>query len=302
MAYEMRTLATLGTQARQFFTQAVQGAIVRLWANTFTVFGKVFALLDFEHEQRRAFLYAQLFASTAQREWLIRHGYELGLTIDPGNSAIGTVTVAAEPGTEVPTNLPFVRADGATYTTIGRATATGNSVTLPIQSDEAGAIYNVDAGDTLTLATGSAPIGLGTIGTVDVDGLTGGSDPEDLETFRARVLFRKRNPPQGGSIPDYQEWVGEALATARVVWVDSFRQRQPLGLGVLRRLRPALRHPDTRPGGDRRGLPERSHSAADHGTRLRDRSDARSPRRSCWLISIRPPTTSWRRSRPRSRP
>ena len=222
MAYDIRPLALLGSQARQFFTQAVAGSLVRLWANTFTVFGKVFGLLDFEHELRRQYLYEQLFASTAGIEWLRRHGYELGLTLDPGNSAVGTVTIPAVPGTDVPDKLPFTRADGATYTTIGPTVAAGNSVTLPIQSDQAGASFNMDAGDVLTLATGAAPYGLSTIGTVDIEGLNGGSDPEDVETFRARVLFRKRNPPQGGSIPDYQEWVGEALASALNVYVDSF--------------------------------------------------------------------------------
>ncbi len=80
----VRSLASLGTLARQAFTQSVTGAVVKLWANTFTVLGKVFALLDFEHEQRRAYLYEQIFASTAALHWLIRHGFELGLTHGPG--------------------------------------------------------------------------------------------------------------------------------------------------------------------------------------------------------------------------
>ena len=226
MGYEIRPLATLGTQARQFFTQAIGGAIVRLWANTFTVVGKVLALLDFEHEMRRKFLADQQFASTAAREWLIRHGYELGLTLDAGGNSVGTITVSTTPGTAVATGTPFVRADGATYSTITDVLATGTSVALPVQADIAGQAFDMEVGDTLTLGTGSAPIGLGTTGTVnaqfDGTGLSGGTDPEDIETFRARVLYRKRNPPQGGSAPDYVEWVGEALSTVRNVYVDSF--------------------------------------------------------------------------------
>ncbi len=63
---------------------------------------------------------------------------------------------------------------------------------------------------------------MATSATVDAAGLTGGTDPEDVETFRARVLYRKRNPPQGGSAPDYEIWAGEALSTVEDVYVDSF--------------------------------------------------------------------------------
>ena len=224
MAYEIRPLLTLSSLARQAFTQAVTGAIVRVWANTFTVFGKVFALLDFEHEQRRAYLYDQLFASTAAPQWLTRHGFELGLTQDPGNVAVGTVTVPATSGLVVPAGLAFVRADGLTYTTLSGATAgsDANAVDLPISADLAGAAGNLDAGDTLTLAPTSAVVGLGTTATVDAAGLAGGTDPEPTEAFRARILYRKRNPPQGGSAADYVEWAGTALSTVKAVYVDSF--------------------------------------------------------------------------------
>ncbi|UDL95514.1 baseplate J/gp47 family protein [Lichenihabitans sp. PAMC28606] len=223
MAYEIRPLATLASQARQFFTQAVPGAVVRLWANTFTVLGKVLALLDFEHEMRRQFLFNQLFASTAEYEWLTRHGFELGLTPDAGDSARGTITVPAIAGLLIPASVQFARADGATYSTLAPTTATSTSVDLLVQADAAGIAYDVDAGDSLFLvvATG-VPEALGATATVDAGGITGGLDPEDLETFRARVLYRKRNPPQGGSASDYVQWVGEALATAKAVYVDSF--------------------------------------------------------------------------------
>ena len=223
MAYEIRPLLALSTLARQAFTQSVTGAIVRVWANTFTVLGKVFALLDFEHEQRRAYLYDQIFASTAAPPWLARHGFELGLTQDPGNVSVGTVTLPAALGSVVPSGLSFRRADGRTYTTLAAATATGISVDLPVSADLIGADGDIDAGETITLVpTIGIPAGLGTTAVVDAAGLAGGADAEDVETFRARVLYRKRNPPQGGSAPDYVKWIGEAIPTAKDVYVDSF--------------------------------------------------------------------------------
>ncbi|WP_158810239.1 baseplate J/gp47 family protein [Beijerinckia sp. L45] len=223
MGYSIRPLATLATQARQFFTQAIPGALVRLWANTFTVLGKVFALLDFEHEMRRKWLFDQLFASTAAYQWLTRHGFELGLVPDGGNAASGFVTVPAAAGIIVLAGTQFQRADGATYSTLADTTAAGATINLMLQADTVGAAYDVDAGDTLTvIETTLVPIQLGTTATVDADGITGGTDTEEVETFRARVLYRKRNPPQGGSAPDYVEWAGQALSTVKNVYVDSF--------------------------------------------------------------------------------
>lgn len=228
MAYNIRPLEALADLARQAFVAAVPGAIVRLWANTFTVFGKVFALLDFEHEQRRAYLYAQIFASTAAEPWLARHGFELSLTQDPGNVAIGTMTTVVPGGTIIPSGISYRRADGRTYSVLAPVSAVGGTganvaVDLPISADLAGAGGNMQAGDILTLVNpAGAPFGLATSGSVDTAGLTGGTDPEDIETFRARVLYRKRNPPQGGSDADYVKWVGEALSTVRGVYVDSF--------------------------------------------------------------------------------
>lgn len=222
MAYSVRSLVDLSKEARGFFTQTIPGAVANVWANTFTVVGKVIALLNFEHELRRRWLFAQLFASTADELWLQRHGFELGLTRIPASGSYGTVTLAATPGTVVPGGLTFSRADGATYTTISGGVASGNSIKLPIEADLAGADFNVAAGETLALAASSVVAGLSSTGTVDAPGLTGGTDIEPLETFRARVLARKRKPPQGGSASDYEEWVREALSTVLAVFVDSF--------------------------------------------------------------------------------
>lgn len=223
MGYSIRPLATLATQASQFFTQAVPGAIVRLWPNTFRVLGKVLALLDFEHEMRRQWLFKQQFASTADRDWLIRHGFELGLALDPGSPSTGTVTVAAPAGTVVPAGVEWTRDDGATYATLVPTTSVGPTVDLVVQADKVGAAFDMQAGDGLALVVSAGvPQLLDETAAVGFDGLTGGVDPEDIETFRARVLYRKRNPPQGGSEADYIEWVGESLASTKTVFVDSF--------------------------------------------------------------------------------
>ncbi|MCJ2108021.1 baseplate J/gp47 family protein [Methylobacterium sp. E-041] len=226
--YSVRSLAELSKTARGYFTGAIEGAVASVWANTFTVIGKVLALLDFEHDQRRAWLFKQMFASTADELWLARHAFELGLSASPGTAAIGQITVAAPIGLSVPAGLGFVRGDGVTYTTLTGATATVDGVTVYVEADAVGGLGNADAGTVLALSSDSAtPVGLATQGAVapaaDGSGLTGGTDAEAVEALRARVLARRRNPPQGGAADDYRAWVHEALGTVRDVFVDSFQ-------------------------------------------------------------------------------
>src|ERR1019366_4112874 len=52
--------------------------------------------------------------------------------------------------------------------------------------------------------------------TVDTAGLAGGADVETDEAFRARILFRKRYPPHGGSASDYVMWAMSVPGVTRV--------------------------------------------------------------------------------------
>ena len=224
--YSLRSLDTLSKLTRGFFTQSITGAITSLWANTFTVVGKVLALLDFEHEQRRAWLYDQIFASRADAVWLARHGFELGLTQAPASTAAGTILAATRDGLVVPAGLQFVSGSGATYTTLAGGTSTGDLIALPVEADAAGAAGNLGADFPLALAPDQdVPDGFGPAATVDGAGLAGGADAETKEGFRARILARKRNPPQGGSAVDYATWTAEALGPGilRRAYVDSFQ-------------------------------------------------------------------------------
>lgn len=40
-------------------------------------------------------------------------------------------------------------------------------------------------------------------------GIAGGTDREDVEDYRARILDKKRRPPQGGALSDYEQWAME---------------------------------------------------------------------------------------------
>ena len=57
---------------------------------------------------------------------------------------------------------------------------------------------------------------------VGVNGIGGGADVESDEDLRARVLFRKRNPPHSGSKSDYIAWALEVPGVTRA-FVSPFK-------------------------------------------------------------------------------
>jgi uncharacterized phage protein gp47/JayE len=222
MTFVVPKLAELSQRARLIIANATEGATVDLWPNLFPILAKILGLLGKEWYLRVAFLYRQLFASTADEVWLARHGFELGITRIPAKVATGYVTVDVPSGTVVPYGVTYRRADGALFRTRTSAIGTGSATSMEFEAIEAGALGNTDAGQTLTLVDTGLITGLGETATVSSGGLGGGADAEAIETLRQRILDRKRNPPQGGSATDWIRWTKESSGAIARVFVDSF--------------------------------------------------------------------------------
>jgi uncharacterized phage protein gp47/JayE len=151
----------------------------------------------------------QLFLDTAVAEYLDRQAREYGLARKAPVAATGNVTLTGISGTTLFAGAVLVRSDGATYTTAADATLSAGTATVAVTAElditaTTGAYTNALAGVALTLQL--AVPGIAGTATVASGGLTGGADAEDDESLRARVLLRKRSPPQGGSKADYVAW------------------------------------------------------------------------------------------------
>lgn len=222
MPYEVPRLSDLSARARVLFTQSITGAVVSIWPNTYTVVAKVLAAIGFEIHLRLAWLSRQMFASTADDEWLERHGFELGLARVPAQRAIGTLTITAPDGVVIPSGITYSRDDGTIFRS--RNSAIGAVAGGPLQFEAVvpGAAGNTEAGAVLTVVDALGITDLGATATVAAGGLGGGSEREAKEAFRERVLARKRNPPQGGSRTDWESWTKESDGAISRVFVDSF--------------------------------------------------------------------------------
>lgn len=146
----------------------------------------------------------QIFPQTADIAALVLRGNELGLTQTPSQGWTGTATITGTDGTVVAAGTLWQR-NGQVYELTTAVTISGGT---------AGNFASLQTGDATTLATGveiqlvTPQTGVDRAATVASTTLTG-EDAESEADFRARIITRQQNPPQGGAIPDWILWTTE---------------------------------------------------------------------------------------------
>lgn len=134
------------------------------------------------------YIQRQLFIQTADEPFLYIHAEELGLPRSGGTRASGTVKAAANIDLNIEVGSKLT--DGKShYWSVVSIVALGanNETIVNVVADQLGASWNF-SGTTLLWVSPLA----GLSGTVKVISIAGGSDEEELETWRARLLERKR--------------------------------------------------------------------------------------------------------------
>lgn len=206
------TLKDLMQRTRQSFRANLKGSDAWVWPNNVYASAKVIAGAAFEVFGFAAYIEKQIFAHTApDLESLTEHGIEYGIPQNPAAPANGTVIFTVTDNVTVVTNAILQRADGVQFiVTAGGVLPTSGTLALPVIAAVDGAAGNTADGTSLAIVSGvttsstTAPTCA-----VDGNGLALGADVEDIESYRARILFRKRNPPHGGSAADYVLWAGQ---------------------------------------------------------------------------------------------
>ncbi|WP_421793984.1 baseplate J/gp47 family protein [Hydrocarboniphaga effusa] len=158
----------------------------------------------------------QLFATTADGSELDRHGADLLLPRLAPQYASGLIEVQGAEGVVIPAGTRWQIGEVFESTAeveIGVTTI----ASISVRAVEAGTASNLAAGTKMTLISPIANVYASA--TVPADGIAGGSDGESDSAYRARVLERKRNTPQGGALNDYVRWVREVSSAITRVWV-----------------------------------------------------------------------------------
>jgi uncharacterized phage protein gp47/JayE len=203
MPYARKTLAQIRSDAMADIAAALQGSDPLLRYAALKIIGVVLAGMTNEEYGYLDWIAKQTNPFTADGEYLEAWGALKKVYRKDAVAASLTATFTGTAGKPLDDGTAVVRSDGTTYTTSGTQVVVGTSVSVTIVADVAGSAGNADPGSVVSL--GVAVDGIQSTGAI-TDTVSSGADIEEIEDYRARVLAKYQQPPQGGSAPDYVEW------------------------------------------------------------------------------------------------
>lgn len=192
----------------------VNGAVLR--RSVLGVLGGIVSGASHELHGHLDYLARQIIIDTADGDYLERWSGIWGVPRKAASFAVGSVTFTGVPLAFVPAGTVLQRQDGAQFETTADGTVETSTVTIAVKAVDAGAAGNTIEGVSLSLVQ---PVsGIQSTAVTFTDGVTSGSDVESDDNLRDRLLGRIQEPPQGGSMPDYQKWALEVAGVTRA-WV-----------------------------------------------------------------------------------
>ena len=223
MAFDRPTLRELITQMT---TDAEREAGAKqLRQSNLRVLPKVFAYACHDLYGFITWILKQLFADTAEAQYLERQASIQGIYRRAASKATGTLTVSYTEGATLPVGTIFMADDQTRYETTAEPEV--GSYAVPVQCLEVGTIGNREEGQTYTLVSPVTGVDAEAVGSE----MAGGAEAESDESLRERLLYRLRNPPRGGTATDYVAWAKEVPGVTRA-WC--FPKEQGIGTVVVR--------------------------------------------------------------------
>jgi uncharacterized phage protein gp47/JayE len=234
--FAIPSLLDLVQRARYRFRANLPGSDAWIWPNNINPTAKVVGGMTHEVFGFADYIQRQKFALTADGENLDLHGAEFNIARKPAAPATGFMTVTDVGPLTVDAGALFDRGDGVQCRAVLGANLTGaGSIDVQVVATTngqntttiAGTPFAITSGVSSATATAQASTA-GIIGGMDVE-IDGEPFTDDLGTYRGRILFRKRNPINGGSAADYVSWAAEVAGVTRV-----FVERLASGVGTVR--------------------------------------------------------------------
>lgn len=135
-----------------------------------------------------------------------------GLSRKAATYASGTVIFNGNDGSTVPKGAIVQNQGGQQFATTHSADIAAGEARVNVRAIDAGAADNTPAHQAINLTNPIAGI---TSATTAQEAISGGTDTEQDDPLRRRLLFRIQNPPRGGANHDYIHW---ATSIAGVSW------------------------------------------------------------------------------------
>lgn len=212
MPYARKTLAQLRADAMADIAAALEGSDPLLRYAALKIIGVVLAGMTNEEYGYLDWIAKQTNPFTAEGEYLEAWGALKKVFRKDASAASLSAAFTGSAGRQLDADVPVVRGDGVTYTTLATEVVVGTTVSVTIVADVAGAAGNADPGTVVSL--GVAVDGIQSTGVV-TGTVSSGADIEEQEQYRARVLGAYQNPPQGGDRADYVSWALDVPGVTR---------------------------------------------------------------------------------------
>lgn len=216
MPFDRPTLRELVTRALADINGRLTGAEARLSVSTLNVLAVVQSgAVDGLHGHLD-WLADQLMIDRCDEDHLARYASIWKVPRKAAAPSAGFASVNAFAALTVPAGTLIQRQDGVQYKTSAGTNLAVGAGSLPLVAVVAGTAGNTAAGVGLKLVT---PIdGLDSSMTVGPAGITDGAEQETVDAWRARLLERIQQPPNGGTKSDYEAWTLEVQGVTRA-WV-----------------------------------------------------------------------------------
>ena len=223
--FQTPSLSEIWTGVKNAMRTYLPGTDAWVEPNNLSVVGRSFSLAVGSVYERINYLYRQLFASTADGFHLeFRHAFEYGISRKAAAPGQGFISFQqTSPFATIPAGYTVTAPNGVAYEFLTSAAPSITGMTsVEVRATTTGAITNQHPQTPMTIPASVSYPSLPAVAYVGEGGIGGGADIESDEDLRARVLFRKRNPPHGGSRADYERWALEVPGVTRA-FVSPFK-------------------------------------------------------------------------------
>lgn len=223
--YPARTIAKISEATRAAFKRFVPKTDSAIIQNFLYATRKTLALVLKEVDLRAQYIYDQIFTTSADEFHLEhRHAAEFGMVKNAPGFASGLIVVNAFNAGSFPKGIRWVSGGVTYFSTDAVTVASSGTFSMPVRALVSGISANRVEDDNMALADPGSYPSLDPVANVSSGEVSGGTEKEDIESLRERVLERKRNPPQGGNEPDYVRFGKDDLAFVSKAWA-----RRPVG-------------------------------------------------------------------------
>lgn len=213
MPFDRPTLRVLSDRVRADLRAYTAGGDALLRRSVERVLTRVLAGLTHGLHGHVAWVARQILPDGSEEDGVLRWARILGITPRPAAPAVCGDARFATTGPAIPIDHLVQRADGVAYL-VTAATVVGGEVTVELVAAEPGGTGNAPTATPLSLVSPVAGVASAGV-VVDPDGIHGGTEVEDVESLRGRVLLRLGYPPRGGGPGDYVAWALEVPGVTR---------------------------------------------------------------------------------------